>query len=202
MAMGPGIVRLCRIVARHAVISLSALGLTLAGLVLFGVLPALAAAAAVAACPAETPPGRLVRTMGRVWRREIVRANAVGLALLALAAMAAAPLPHTAVSFTRALLLAVAFAGVSGAVTAAALASRTEGGVAALARKLVRAWLERPWMPPLLALAWVLAPLLAFVHPLLALYAAPSLAATATHRLLSRAAPTAPLVPLGQGVPS
>lgn len=196
--MRRGIVVFCRLVTRHVVISLTALGLAFLGLGVFGVLPAMAAATAVSGEPVETPIPRLARTMLGVWRREIVRVNAVGLPLLAMALAFGWCQRFAGAPALQAPLLALAFAGLAGAVTAAALAPHAGGGITGLWWALGRLWLERPWLPPLLLVAWILAALSPFVHPLLGLYAAASLAASVSNRLVSRV--SAFHSPLGQGV--
>jgi len=202
--MGRGIVFLCRLTTRTVVINLTTIGLTLAGLVLFGLFPAIAAAHAASARPTTDPIPKLARLMVAVWRREIVRLNAVALPLVAFGVVAALAARGVEAPLLRAAALALLLAGVSGAVCAAALAGGGAGTVLALWRDLGRLWLARPWVPPALALLWLGAFLSPLIHPLLALYLAAALAAGIGARLTRSAEETptvpAPIPPLGQGV--
>jgi len=202
--MGRGIVLICRLTTRFVVINLTTIGLTLAGLILFGFAPAIAAAHAASARPMTEPIPKLARLMVAVWRRELFRLNAVALPLIALGVGAAFAARGLEGSLERAVALALLFAGVSGAISAAALAGTRAGTIVGPWRDLGVFWLTRPWAPPALALLWLGAILSPLIHPLLGLYLAAALAANFGVRL-TRPAEETPTIPapaphLGQGV--
>lgn len=200
--MNERIVTVCRLTTRLAVINLTAIGLALAGGVVAGLLPSMAAAHAASSQPLSTPIPRLARGMIGTWKRSLLRVNAVGLPLLLVGVLAIGLLRGVEGPLLRAPLLAAAIAALAGAITAAALAGLDGGGtVRGLLARLAALWLARPWAPPLLLGIWGLAALAPFLHPLLGLYLMASVAALAGNRLLDRALTTACVVtpPFGQG---
>jgi len=178
----------CHTVWRFTAINLMTWMLVLAGAVVLGTAPALAACCWAVSRRDDRSVAQLAAGMWQQWRAEFVRANLALLPVVAVSITAWTSAPHVEGPMLAAVLV-IAVLSLQFALATVYAISQVEGGVTDALGNACRLFLGAPLrLFALLAIVAVLCPI-AIAQPLLALYGLLSVAARAAVALLGPACP-------------